>query len=309
MAFPALPARADIPPRPLVAYVQSWEDGPAAHGRDSGLVGLPAAIDVAILSFVRPDAVYSGGEDLRPTGLGYAYGRAVLAEAIAERKARVPGSLVLLAVGGATYTAWHALDAAAIARLVTAVGADGVDIDLELDNPACQSDGGARISCTGGYVWRSVIKALRAALPRPKVISLTGWSVAAYGEGPWAEARPTSQHTGELLALFRHPVSAEIDLVTIMAYNATAAYDPVEAYRAYRAAWAGPLSLGVLVPPDNGRQPDLTAAELTRLGQAIAADRKAGMMLYAFGIPPQPGQLSANDIVEQIDRERPPSAP
>jgi len=256
-------------------------------------------VNTIILSFVRPDAVYSGGEDLRSTGFGFPYPRKVLAQAIAARKARIPETRVLLAVGGATYGAWRALDTASIAQLVSSIGADGVDIDMELDNPACGSDGGTRISCSGGRLWRTAIDRLRTALPRPSVISLAGWSVAAYGEKNWVEAKPRSAHTGELLALFRHDVHAKIDLVNVMAYNATADFDPAEAYRAYRAAWSGPLAMGILVPPDNGQQPDASLESVRHLCRALADDLLAGPMIYAFGIDPPEGRLSAMEIAAE----------
>ncbi|MBN2751641.1 MAG: hypothetical protein JXQ84_02930 [Rhodospirillaceae bacterium] len=296
-------------PRPLVAYLLSWSERPAVRPQNTGIARLPDNVNIIILSFVRPDAVYSGGEDMKQTGLSFPYSRTILAQAIAERKAHFPGTRVLLAIGGATYGAWRALNPEAIARLVSAIGADGVDIDMELDNPACGSDGGTHISCSGGRLWRTTITKLRAALPRPATISLAGWSVAAYGEKAWANAVPRSTHTGELLALFRHPLHAEIDLINVMAYNATAQYDPAEAYRAYRAAWSGPLAMGLLVPPDNGQQPDTSLETVRHLCRALAADSHAGLMIYAFGITPPENRPSATEIAAEAAHCLPPPPP
>ncbi|WP_337997619.1 glycosyl hydrolase family 18 protein [Oleispirillum naphthae] len=286
-------------PRPTVAYLLSWAEHPALHAEDTGLARLPDNVNVIILAFVRPDAVYSGSENLSSTGFSFPYPRALLAQAIAERKARLPGTRVLIAVGGATYGAWRALDHQAIARLVADLGADGVDIDMELDNPACGPDGGAHVSCSGGRLWRLAIERFRAALPPAATISIAGWSVAAYGEGAWAEAKPRSPHTGELLGLFRHEAGKKIDLINVMAYNATADYDAAEAYRAYRAAWPGPLAVGILVPPDNGRQPDISLEGVRSLCRVLAADPQAGLMIYGFGIEPPPGKPSAADIAQE----------
>lgn len=44
---------------------------------------------------------------------------------------------VLVAIGGATYTAWDKLNLASIKKFVDTFGLDGVDIDYEVGGAGC----------------------------------------------------------------------------------------------------------------------------------------------------------------------------
>ena len=59
------------------------------------------------------------------TGLGFSSDPATVKAAIALLKTRNPGTKVLIAVGGATYTAFDKMNAPAIAAFVAAFGLDG----------------------------------------------------------------------------------------------------------------------------------------------------------------------------------------
>lgn len=63
------------------------------------------------------------------TGIQFSSSADVVKGAIALLKQRNPRTKVLIAVGGATYTNWAGLNAAAIRRFVDEFGLDGVDID------------------------------------------------------------------------------------------------------------------------------------------------------------------------------------
>lgn len=258
-----------------------------------------------MLSFARPDMYYAGDLELIGTGLEVPYSGQVLADAVAALKARNPGTIVLLSVGGATYGDWRGLEEESIARLVKDLGLDGIDIDLEDENPACRDDGTGRRICATDRLWRRTITRLREVLPRPYVIGIAGWSVAAYGEGAFLKSKPFSPHTGELLRLFAHDVGQQIDLVSVMAYNATPDYDPAEAFAAYRAAWKGPLALGLLVPPEDTDQPDMTVEQAATLADLVAADPKAGMMLYSLqktAPPDRTGLVTAAELAAVVCR-------
>lgn len=209
----------------------------------------------------------------------------MLKDAVAALKARHPATRVLLAVGGATYGNWDGLDTAALARLVTDLGADGVDIDFEPSRPACliRAD---RVRCASDATWIALVRQMREALPRPQVISVAGWSVGAYGEGAFAHAPPPSPWRGSMLGLLRAPEAAMIDLVAIMSYDAGPLYQPLEAFRAYRALWRGPLALGFAVlPPTQGEARQSLAGIAAQLGK-LRADPQAGAMLYALNLTP-----------------------
>jgi hypothetical protein len=283
-------AAAAPPPAPrILLYHESWAEPPAARAADLGLARLPAEADTVALAFARPDAAYAGdlSGQLRGSGLEYSVPGWMLREAVGLLRQRNPGQRVLLSVGGATYTNWAGLNAPAIAALVRDLGLDGVDIDLESPRPGCARDAAGRLGCATDALWRDSIRRLRAALPRPMFISITGWSVGAYGTGRWQEARPTSPWTGAMTNLLRAPEAAMVDLLSIMAYDAGPEFDPAEAFAAYRALWPGPLLLGQALEPT----PPLPTTELLRqtgrFAAIAAADPAGGMMLFGWrGSPP-----------------------
>ncbi|MBS9475707.1 hypothetical protein KIP89_01105 [Ancylobacter sp. VKM B-3255] len=300
MPAPA-PARTE-PARPFLAYHASWYEPPASSGEATTLARLPGSITHVALAFVKPDLAYAGDLALEGTGLQYRFAGTVLKQAIAALKARHRQIRVLLAVGGASYGGWDRLDPAALARLVRDLGADGVDIDFEPAQPACLTLAG-RVRCASDADWISHVRRLREALPRPLVVSVAGWSVGAYGEGAFANAPPVSPWRGSMLALLRAPEAAMIDLVSIMSYDAGPAYRPLEALRAYRQVWKGPLALGIAVlPPTDG--PRVTLAGTATLLTALKPDPLAGAMLYALNLtppgPPGPDNPDARALASAI---------
>ncbi|MDF2619535.1 MAG: glycoside hydrolase family 18 [Xanthobacteraceae bacterium] len=267
--------------RPFLAYHASWYEVPATRAEETTIARLPGYLTHVALSFVKPDLAYKGDLDLSGTGLQYPYSGAVLKQAIALLKSRQPDVRVLLAVGGATYHGWDRLDEAALARLVRDLGADGVDFDFEPIDPRCIAVQG-RMRCADDVLSVSLVRRLRAALPRPAVLSAAGWSVGAYGEGAFAGAPPRSPWTGAMLALLRSPAAAELDLVSIMSYDAGPSYRPAQAFRAYRAVWKGPLALGIPVMPATNGGPRFTIDYTAKTLSAVLSDPGAGAMLYAL---------------------------
>ena len=239
------------------------------------------------LSFVRPDAVYPGRLDLKGTGLQYGFSGAVLKDAIALLKQRQPETRVLLAVGGANYANWGALDLDAIVRLVRDLGADGVDLDYEPEVPGCSVKPPGRVRCLSDAAWQDLVARFRSAFPRPLLLTVPGWSIGAYGEGAFQNAQPRGRYTGSMLNLLRSPQAQDIDLVSIMAYEAGPTFDPWQAYQAYRQVWSGPLALGVQVPPSQLGGPTYTVPLAEQLARKVAQDARGGMMLYPLlGRPP-----------------------
>ncbi len=289
--------------RPFLAYQASWYEPPAQRGSATTLARLPRAVTHVGLAFVKPDLAYAGGLDLSGTGLQYPFPGTVLRDAIAALKARNPGTRVLLAVGGAAYGGWNKLDTGALARLVADLGADGIDIDYEPTQPACLSRAGT-IRCASDTTFLDLARRLREALPRPHFLSAAGWSVGAYGEGAFANAPPASPWRGAMLALLRAPEAEMLDLVSIMAYDAGPAFQPLEAFRAYRRLWKGPLALGVPVMPPTRGEPRATLAGTAALIAALKPDPLAGAMLYALNEtppgPPGPDNPDAHALITAI---------
>ncbi|PWR25484.1 glycoside hydrolase family 18 protein [Zavarzinia aquatilis] len=270
--------------RPFVVYHESWLERPATGAIATTLAFMPAYANTVVLAFARPDMIYPGQLDLGATGLEYQFGGPILRDAIAILKRDNPGVRVLLGVGGDGYKeGWPAYDPVAAARLVADLGADGIDLDYEPPRPDCRPSGEAgRIACASDPIWRDLVRRTRAALPRPAMLSIPVWSVGAYGEGDYAAARPVSPYTGVMLDLLRSPEAAEVDLLSIMSYEAGPDFDPRQAFRAYRHYWQGPLTIGINVvssiPGDDWSPPRIEAI-LSDL--ATPADPGAGAMLYA----------------------------
>lgn len=284
---------ADIPPHPIVAYHDSWDETATTSADTMTLASLPAYISVVALAFVRPDLVYRGNLDISQTGLEYRSSGQVLHDAIALLKSRHPGTRVLLSVGGAVYTQWSALDVDALARLTHDLGADGIDIDFEFRQPGCTATVGGQIHCQTDAILGRIVRELRTALPRPALLTAAVWSVGAYGEGDFRLAQPLSRYTGFMLGLLHSPIVSDLDLLSIQAYDAGPQFDPLQAWRAYRALWNGPLALGVAVQRDGGAGPFPTVPEVDALARTVASDPLGGMMIYpVLGIPD--GRGSAN---------------
>jgi hypothetical protein len=78
------------------------------------------------------------------------------------------------------------------------------------------------------------VEALSKGLPVGSTLSVSVFHVGAYGEGQWANSQPLSSYTGVSLALLRSEVAEKITRLNLMAYDASTAYDPLEALAAYQ---------------------------------------------------------------------------
>ncbi|MFG1461271.1 glycosyl hydrolase family 18 protein [Xanthobacter sp. DSM 24535] len=282
-------AFAAAPERPFLAYHLSWNEVPASTGEGTVLARLPGYFTHVALSFVKPDLVYAGDLDLKDTGLLFPFSGAVLKAAVAALKARHPGMKVLVSVGSGGYVAWDRFDPDALARLVRDLGADGVDVDFETHDPGCITTSAGGFACAADREVISVIEAIRKRLPRPYVVTLAVQHVGAFGEGAFADAQPRSRYTGSSLGVLRSRVAADIDLVSIMAYDAGNRFRPDQAFRAYRAVWKGPLALGILVLPDTTGGPRFTVDTTRKVLLSVLGDPQAGAMLYGLlDRPPGP---------------------
>lgn len=272
-----------------MVYHDSWRERPALHGHDMLLASLPSYVNLVALSFVRPDLRYAHDLDLSATGLSYTAPGPVVRDAIARLKARNPKVRVLLSVGGAApEERWRRLDEAALASLVRDLGADGVDIDFEPADPACRRAAAVATACASDAAWRDLVRRIRRVLPRPYIVSVAAWSVGAYGEGGFAAARPPSPWTGVMIPLLRSPEAASIDLVTLCAYDAGPAFDPLRALAAYRQYWKGPIVLGVETAFKGAGGPFYTPAQVTQLARTVSQIPGTGMMIYSLLEPVDP---------------------
>jgi chitinase len=277
------------PNRAFVAYHDSWNEWPASKAELTSLAKLPSYLHLVLLAFAKPDAIYKGNLDLSGTGLEYRMPGYVLRDAIVLLKQRNPGTRVLLSVGGATYKHWDRLALTAIVAFVHDFNLDGIDIDYEPLNPECRTGADGHIACATDRNWELIVRHARAVMPRPLLLTASVWSVGAYGEGAFRAARPRSNYTGIMLAFLRSSRASDLDLLSINAYDAGPHFDPLEAFRAYRAVWPGRLALGVQVRRASGAGPFHSVEKAEALAGEIVKDKLGGMMLYPLLAMPEGG--------------------
>lgn len=278
-------AQSAVPQGPLfMGFYESWKELPTGSPRVTRLAQLPASLDIVAIGFVKPDLTFDGTH-LASTGLEVKFDAPLLAQSIAALKAKNPKVKVLLSVGGSGYNqGWSQYNPEPLARLVKALGADGIDLDYEPPAPNCVGgslNGETTYRCASEDMWVRAVRATRAVLPRPAIVSAQGWSVGAYGAGKFANELPPSHWTGSMLWLARLPEAKELDLVAIMAYDAGPSLDPQKAFAAYRAVWPGPLLLGVNVPEPPSKELPFSVPRLKKLAAAQTQDPMGGLMLYA----------------------------
>lgn len=266
----------------LVAYFQSWSDKWSDDPKKLQLANIAPYVNMVIVSFMKPDATYEGGNKLAGTGLDFSADGLVVKDAIAHLKSKHPDTKVLVAVGGATYQNFAALNTKAIADVVKDFGFDGVDIDYEPSNNGQCSSTNGQVTCTTDEEFRRIVNEIRQAVPRPYLVTVAAWSVGAYGEGEWADATPKAALTGLLLNLLRSPEAEYIDQLNVMSYDASPEYDPKVALAAYQNYFKGKIVMGVEVPPEAWGGHVYTIPEVRGLAQAVVDSNAAGMMLWSL---------------------------
>jgi chitinase len=289
LPFALICSAAERPNQVFVAYHDSWNERPASTAEQTSLAKLPHYIDLVLLAFAKPDGIYRGDLDASGIGLQYQMSGHVLRDAISLLKQRHPATRVLLSVGGAAYKGWNHLALPAIMAFVHDFQLDGIDIDFEPSDPQCSAGADGRISCATDQTWDSIVARLRSTLPRPLLLTASVWSVGAYGEGAYRASRPHSDYTGFMLRLLRSPRAADLDVLSINAYDAGSEFDPLEAFRAYREVWPGLLALGVEVRWAAGTGPFQSVAGAQALAREVVKDPRGGMMLYPLLAEPERG--------------------
>lgn len=284
----------------FVAYFQSWSEKWSDDPKKLQLANIAPYVNMVIVSFIRPDATYNGNNKLAGTGLDFSADGAVVKDAIAYLKSQNPGTKVLVAVGGATYQNFAALNTKAIADVVKDFGFDGVDIDYEpFNNGQCSSSNG-QVTCTTDTEYRRIVNEIRQALPRPYLVTVAAWSVGAYGEGQWVDATPKAALTGLLLNLLRSPEASYIDQLNVMSYDASPEYNPQVALAAYQNYFKEKIVMGVEVPPEGWGGHVYTIPEVPNLAQAVIDSNAAGMMLWSLQKQPNETPSDTNPNAQMI---------
>ncbi len=275
-----------------VGYFQSWSSPYASNGADTDLAHLPSYVNYVDIAFMQPDATYvAGSYDLSGTGIQTSYSGQVLKQAIDALHEAQPNTKILISVGGATYTNWDDINIQAIADLVKDFDLDGVDIDFEPADPGCTTNNGT-ISCSIDSQYQSIVDGIRQALPKPYIESIAAFSVGAYGEGQWANAQPVSAHTGQVLPLLRSSAASDLDVINVMSYDASDAYNPEQALAAYQNYFPGGIiAMGVEVPPESWGGHVYNLQQVAKLTAASMKDagsnnNPAGMMIWSLDLAP-----------------------
>nr|QOL01084.1 putative extracellular protein CSOL_014 [Pseudococcomyxa simplex] len=281
-----------------VGYYASWGDWNPSQG---ALSGIPTYVTTVIMAFCQPDMTFTPGSF---AGTGFQYldeNYNTVKQQIANLKQK--GTRVLVAVGGANYAKWSALNTGSLASFVKEMGFNGVDIDYEpaFDSVVCTTSSGVP-SCTSDAEFTNVILSIRNALPRPIIVSLAAYSIGAYGWGNFATAQPIGTHTG----MSYNPLKAQgdkLDLINIMSYDADNQYSPITAYQSYQALLAlnGQFS-GKIVQGVSSQQEccghQLSYDELNTYANWLNANNGGGAMLWYLG--PRAGTVPGTPTSTQV---------
>lgn len=203
-------------------YFQSW----SSKWSSSELDLASTEGDIIYLSFANPNCQYKSGQlNFTGTGLDFSSDFAVVKSAIATLKSKQ--KIVMLSVGGATYH-FDNLNIEGVVALAKDLGCDGIDIDWE---PTSNTTG----------VFTSIIQGF--AQNKLKYLSAAVFSVGAYGEGEWKNAQPQGMYTG-LNRKGLIEAGHLLDWINVMAYDASDAFNPTEAFMAYKSIFKNKIYLG-----------------------------------------------------------------
>lgn len=265
----------------LVGYFESWSDRWANKGENTTLAKLPNYVGVINIAFAKPDMIYSGNDSLEGTGLNFSYSGKVLKEAINAIHRKNANTKVILAIGGATYHDWNNMSVQAITQFVKDYGFDGVDIDYEEDTACHYDQNTQKITCAKSQEYINIVKQLRQAMPKPMFISLAAWSIGAYGQGNEINSQPQASRTGNAIELLS-TVGDQLDQINVMSYDASNAYNSIEALHAYRHYFKGTIAMGIEVPPEAWGGHVTTMHEANQLIDASIVDAKENSTLPAI---------------------------
>lgn len=208
--------------------------------------------DIIYLSFVNPSCSYRSGQlSFGGTGLDFSSDFVVVQNAILQLKLKK--KIVMLSVGGATYS-FQNLNVSSVVALAKDLGCDGIDIDWEPTSKESES-------------MTSIIREF--AKQKFGYLSAAVFSVGAYGEGQWLNSQPQGMYNGiNRKGLIE--AGDELDWINIMAYDASDAFNPTEAFMAYKSIFKNPIHLGFQVGQQAWGGSLLTLDQVKTWGQFVA---------------------------------------
>lgn len=238
------------PTKEIGVYLESWACAWQANAVQHCIANIPAYINTIFLSFVRPDLQYTKGS-LAGTGMDFSADFKVVRDAI--RLAQGKGQNVILSIGGATYHSWENINVEGIKALAADLNVSGLDIDWEGDQTCAWGSGGT--SCPKDQEIISIIRRLRAAMPRPSLLTAAVWSTGALTDPSKVKPNLIGGNFGSWVNPLR-AAGSDLDKIMVMSYDCggpnaplgnPTGCDPKVLTEAYKA-----LYKGVVIPGQEG---------------------------------------------------------
>ena len=255
--------------RPIGAYFQSWSSSWSGNAESLDLAKLSDSVNIVFLSFANPNCTYTKGSNtFSGTGLDFSSDFNVVRDAIKILQNKKV--VVMLSVGGATYAFNDSFDANNIVNFADDLGVDGIDIDWEPSGGASQS-----------YQFGQIIQKIRNIYPN-KLLSSAVFSVGAYGQGAFANSQPASANTGMCISGLQSDGS-KLDFLNLMSYDASNAYNPIDAFKAYKTYFNGPILIGTEVPPEAWGGHVLTLDEVKTFANYVKSNGNCdGLFVWSY---------------------------
>lgn len=300
-------AKVQTPSQQIVGYFETWMARATWESATYSLAKIPAYVGIIPIAFAKPDSTYTADSyNYTGAGLGITATKDVTLGAI--KLAQAKGQKLLLSVGGATYPNFGAINVPALMSLVKDLGIDGIDLDYEADTSGCSNLNTNSLSCPTDSQMINIINQLRSGLDqiqastgRKMYLTAAVWSIGAYGTPGY----PTTQYgpVGSKTALWVNPlkqVGSKFDMLFLMSYDAgnasTTGYRPLDALKAYKALYSGPVYLGVEVPPEAWGGNVTTPDQAVSYASSAAQLGGAGTMIWALQLQGNANGIAVNSM-------------
>jgi chitodextrinase len=310
--------------RVYVGYYPSWSDnwfdatGKSANDvyRASKFARIPGTYTHVMAAFADPNFSWAGlaANSFSGTGMSFnATPRDIKAaiDVLHQRNMKV-----ILAVGGATYGNWGPLAAegqrgsgpitSALARFISEMGFDGLDVDYEVDGDVDR--------------YANSIKALRAAVDQAgggRLLTLAGWSTGADCTAQTAAdpscAGKLSYWGGnagrERAVVLKYPaIAGMLDMVNVMSYDARFEhYDGVVAYNDYRNLFPARtiVSMGLESAPEGwaGANLVINNADAQCEGSRLLQDQYGAVINAPYSVERYTGAVLASSSSKRNPRD------
>jgi mannan endo-1,4-beta-mannosidase len=267
---------------PIGTYYQSWSANWASDPNNLDLSKIEPPINIVNISFCYANCTYQKGSySWEGTGLAFSSDFSTVKKSIEILKSK--GVIVMLSVGGATYpfTFYRPEN---VAYLCEDLGCNGIDIDWEDEH--------------GFERFGEIISVTKKAYPNG-CISCAGFSVGAYGEGNFKNSQPGSPRTGMNIQGLKSD-GKYLDWINIMTYDASPVFNPIEAFKAYRSFYSGPLLIGEEVPPEAWGGNVITLEKVKEHSEYVKSQgRENGIFTWSYQ---KPGTPSSKEILATAAR-------